>query len=323
MPRLAAIDIGTNTVLLCVADVSEAGLTPVLDRSIITRLGQGLDRAGTLDPQAIERTLEALEAHARTAREAGAERIAAAGTAALREARDADRFLSEAKRCAGIEIEVISGETEAALALEAVAREREESASRNGAVSGPLLVMDIGGGSTEFIAGEGRSIRWARSLPVGSVRLTERFLRHDPAPPEEIDALIRHVRGTFANLPDPPGTESATMVGIAGTYTTLVAMKLRLRAYDAAAIRRTPLAMADLDALIAALAPLTARERLALPGLEPGRADVILAGAAIAREGLARFGRSAIGVTDRGVRHGVLYRMAERPNLPSRFLKEE
>ena len=101
------------------------------------------------------------------------------------------------------------------------------------------------------------------------------------------------------------------MIGIAGTFTTLVAMKLRLRDYDAGAIRRTPLSMADLEGLIATLAPLTARDRLALPGLEPGRADVILAGAVIAREGLARFARSAIGVTDRGVRHGVLYRIAE------------
>jgi len=312
MPRLAAIDIGTNTVLLCVADRGPSGLRTVIDRSIISRLGQGLDRSGVLDPAAIERTLAALERHAAEAAAAGAAYTAAVGTAALRDARNADRFLEEAKRRTGIEVEVIPGEEEAALAFEAVARGREEEGALDG---GRLLVIDIGGGSTEFIAGEGRHVDWVRSLDIGSVRLTERLLINDPPLAGQLDSLGAYVRRALASLPDPPGLGPIDLVGIAGTSTTLAAMKAGLRAYDAEAIRRTPVTIADLDALIAQLAQLSSAERLALAGLEPGREDVILAGALIAREGMARFGAGTMRVSDRGVRHGVIYRMAAREGI--------
>ena len=305
MPRLAAIDLGTNTVLLCVADRGSAGLTRVEDRSIITRLGQGLDRSGELHPEAMARTLAALERHVAGARAAGALRIAAVGTAALRRAGNAGLFLEEAKRRLDLEVAVISGEEEASLAFEGVARGREEE----GRSAGRLLVLDIGGGSTEFIAGEGRRVDWARSLEVGSVRLTERFLIDDPPRAGQLQALAGHVRGALAALPDPPGSGPIELVGIAGTNTTLAAMKAGLRAYDADAIRRTPVGGGDLDGLIARLVGLSSAQRLALPGLEPGREDVILAGAVIAREALARFGMTAMAVSDRGVRHGVIYRM--------------
>jgi exopolyphosphatase/guanosine-5'-triphosphate,3'-diphosphate pyrophosphatase len=167
MSRVAAIDIGTNTVLVCVADRGPSGLSPVIDRSIISRLGQGLDRSGELDPDAIARTLAALERHTEEAAAAGAARIAAVGTAALRRARNAPAFLEEAKRRVGLEVAVISGEEEAALAFEAVARGREEE----GIAPGRLLVLDIGGGSTECIAGkEGGSTGCGASswAPCGS-----------------------------------------------------------------------------------------------------------------------------------------------------------
>jgi len=305
MPRLAAIDIGTNTVLLCVADRGPGGLAPVSDRAIISRLGQGLDRSADLHPDAIARTLAALERHAAEAAGSGAARVAAVGTAALRHARNAGVFLDEVKRRLGLEVAVISGEEEARLAFEAVARGREEE----GAAVRRLLVLDIGGGSTEVIAGEGRRLDWARSLDVGSVRLTERFLIDDPPLAPQFHALVAHARAAFATLPEPPGEGPIDLVGIAGTNTTLAAMKAGLEAYDAEAIRRTPLAPGDLDALIARLSRMPAAARLALPGLEPGREDVILAGAVIAREALARFRMAAMSVSDRGVRHGVIYRM--------------
>jgi exopolyphosphatase/guanosine-5'-triphosphate,3'-diphosphate pyrophosphatase len=307
MPRLSAIDIGTNTVLLCVADHDPKGLRPVLDRAIISRLGEGLDGSGELGSEAIERTLDALRSHLDAARLAGASRVAAVATAALREARNAGRFLEEAERRLGLKVEVIPGEEEARLALEAVARGIEEAGE---SPEGELLVMDIGGGSTEFIHGLGRMPRSVRSLPVGSVRLTERFFPDDPVKPPQLRALAAHVREAFAALP-APHAGCFRMVGVAGTVTTLAAMKLRLREYDAEAIRRARLTGEDLDLLIAMLAARTVTERCALPGLEPGRADVILAGGIIAREAMVRMGVAELHISDRGVRHGAIYRLAE------------
>lgn len=308
MPRYAAIDVGTNTILLCVADWDGRRLDPVADRSIIARLGEGLEASGELREGAMARALEALAAHLDTARSAGSAAVAAIGTAALREARNADRFIAEAKGRLGIEIEVISGEEEARLAFLAVARGREEAGE---SAAGRRVVVDIGGGSTEFVQGEGRAVSALESLPVGSVRLTERCLHQDPVGREELAALRETVRRELARLAISPGP-GGEMVGVAGTNTTLAAMKLRLARYDAAAIRRARLSRADLDALIGTLAERTVAERRALPGLEPGRADVILAGAVIAREALERFGLENMGVSDRGVRHGAIYRLAER-----------
>lgn len=308
MPRYAAIDIGTNTVLLCVAGWSGRRLEPLLDRSIIARLGEGLEASGVLREEAMARALEALDAHLEAARAEGCEVVAAIGTAALRDAGNADRFVAEAKRRFGLEIEVISGDEEARLAFMAVARGREEEGV---AAAGRRLVMDIGGGSTEFIQGEGQSVRALRSLSLGSVRLTERFLRSDPVKPVELDALRRAVRESLAALPAGEG-EGAEMVGVAGTNTTLAAMKRRLPQYDAEAIRKTRLTRVDLDALIETLAVRTVAERRQLPGLEPGRADVILAGTVIAREAMGHLGFEEMGVSDRGVRHGAIYRLLER-----------
>ncbi len=307
MPRLAAIDIGTNTLLLCVAELAPEGLRPLVERSIIARLGEGLEASGTLRPAAVERGLEALERHLEEARAAGAVRVTAVGTAVLREARDADRFLEKAKARLGLEIEILSGEEEARLAFEAVARALEEEGKGAGA---SLMVMDIGGGSTEFVLGERRDVHSVQSLPVGSVRATERFFPDDPVRPGQVEALARHIRGVLAGLPDAPDG-ALEMVGVAGTNTTLAAMKLGLTAYDAGAIRRTRISLEDLERLIETLEARSVAERRRLPGLEPGRADVILAGAVIAREGMARYGMESMAVSDRGVRHGVLHRMAE------------
>lgn len=307
MPRYAAIDIGTNTVLLCVADHDGTRLHPVLGRSIIARLGQGLDASGTLRADAIARAMEALGSHLAESRAAGALKTAVVGTAALREARNADRFVAEARRRFDIDVQVISGDEEARLAFLAVARDREERGDES---PGSPVVMDIGGGSTEFIIGRGATVETLHTLPIGSVRLTERFLARDPVRPEEGEALRTHIKKILAALPVPSG-EPLELTGVAGTNTTLAAMKEKIRAYDAAAIRRVRLSVADLDEQIRTLEALDIAERRKLPGLDPGRADVILAGAMIAREGLARFGVSAMAISDRGVRHGVIYRLAE------------
>jgi exopolyphosphatase/guanosine-5'-triphosphate,3'-diphosphate pyrophosphatase len=254
------------------------------------------------------RALDALGAHLEAARAEGCDAVIAVGTAALRDARNADRFLAEAKRRHGLEIEVIPGEEEARLAFLAVARGREEEGL---GAAGPRVVMDIGGGSTEFIRGEGRTVSAVQSLPLGSVRFTERYIHGDPVRERELSALRGAVREALSGL-RAAGGEGAGMVGVAGTNTTLAAMKLALRRYDAAAIRRTRLARSDLDALIQTLAERTVARRRELPGLEPGRADVILAGAVIAREALERLGLQDMGISDRGVRHGAIYRLAER-----------
>jgi exopolyphosphatase/guanosine-5'-triphosphate,3'-diphosphate pyrophosphatase len=298
--RLAAIDVGTNTVLLLVAERRGGALAPVLERAEITRLGRGVDASGRLDPAAIRETVRVLADYAASARSLGAARIACVATSAARDASNGSEFFEEARRAAGLVPEVISGDEEARLVWASAWRDF-------GAAGGPLAVLDVGGGSTELSFGDGPLPRGRTSLQVGAVRLTERHVRSDPPSADEVGRLREAARAALQParaLPLPPG---GRLVGVAGTVTTLSAVAQALPVYDAERVHGAPLLRAEIEALAGRLAGLTVAERAALPGMEPKRADVILAGAVIVAEAMALLGFDRLTVSDRGVRWGLLH----------------
>src|SRR4051812_612866 len=294
--RYAAIDIGTNSVLLLVAERRERRLAAVAERAEITRLGRGVDRTGALSEEGMEATLRCLESFAGEARALGARQIAAIATSAARDASNGPRFLQQARDRAGLAVEIISGDEEAELAFAAATADFG---------TGALVVMDIGGGSTEFIYGSG-GVQYHHSFDVGSVRLTERFVTAHPVPEPERAAVRAHLRDAFAVLPPPPA--GARLVGIAGTVTTLFAVQHRVDPYDAARVHGRDLARAELAAVCGALCGASLEERRRMPGLQPGRADVICAGALILEAAMDRLQAATCTVSDRGVRWGLIAR---------------
>jgi exopolyphosphatase/guanosine-5'-triphosphate,3'-diphosphate pyrophosphatase len=278
------------------------------DRAEITRLGRGIGKDGRLGAEGIERTLRVLEDYVAVARAAGAP-LAAVGTEGLRRASNAQEFLGPAARILGTPVEVISGDREAALTFRAALTSFPELAA------GRLLVIDIGGGSTEVIASDTGAVQSRRSLPLGSVRLTERHIQHDPPTAEESAALVAAIAAELSALPPPdPGGPPPRLVGTAGTVTTLAAMALHLQDYDPARVHGYELAAGKLDEQVAQLAGSTQAAREQMAGLDPRRADVIYAGACILRAFVQRLGAASVLVNDRGIRWGLLYeRLAGHP----------
>lgn len=306
MSRVAAIDIGTNSVLLVIAEsASDVGgfARPVLERATITRIGRGVDRTRKLDPEGVARTLDCLRDYATSIREAKVSRLAVVGTSALRDASNGETFLREAEGLLGIRPQVIGGNEEARLTF--------RGALTGLSLQGPVLVVDIGGGSTEVIAGRAGERDAERlvavSLDVGSVRLTERYLQTDPPSPAEVERVAAAVGAALALAP-PPHPESH-LVGVAGTVTTLATVTLGLDVYDHSVVHGRTLSRGAVDACTNLLAGSTLAERRVLPGLDPARADVIVGGAVILREVLSWAGVSQLTVSDRGVRWGLVERL--------------
>jgi exopolyphosphatase/guanosine-5'-triphosphate,3'-diphosphate pyrophosphatase len=296
--RLATIDIGTNTTLLLVAETHDNDVRVLAERAEITRLGRGIGTDGRLERPGVERTLAVLTEYARIAREHGAT-VAAIGTEALRRAPNAAELLEPARAALGVAIEVIDGDREAALTFLAATRSFPE------ATAGTAVVVDIGGGSTEIIVSQAGRMDFRRSLPIGSVRLTERYVHSDPASVADIASVVAEVRGHLTAVPFPPGP--LTLIGAAGTVTTLAAMSLGLVSYDPTLVHGHRMTRAALDAQIARLRVSTQPEREHMVGLDPKRADVILAGACIL-SGIADSARAdVIVVSDRGIRWGLLF----------------
>lgn len=299
-PRFATIDIGTNTVLLLVAERRGETLVPVAERAEITRLGRGVDRTGVLEAGAVRDTVSALAAFAREARSLGAVDIACVATSAARDARNGAEFFASLRSASGLSPEVISGEEEARLVYLTAWRDFGEGGRE-------LAVLDVGGGSTEFIVGAGPALRGRTSLQVGAVRLTERHVRANPIPPDEL-ATLREAAGRalepLASLRPPAG---ARLVGVAGTVTTLSAVAQGIPRHDPQRVHGAKLALDQVSGLIDRMAKLTIEERAALPGMEPKRADVIVAGAVVVAEAMRRSGLDPLTVSDRGVRWGLLY----------------
>ena len=303
-PTLATIDVGTNTTLLLVARADAAGGVTVLDeRAEITRLGRGIGAGGALGADGIARTLEVLRGYAVIAGRHGA-RIAAIGTEGLRRAPNSADFLRPAAEILGVPVEVIDGAREAALTFRAAATSFPDEAR-----AGALVVVDIGGGSTEIVVSNRGAVTFQTSLALGSVRLTEMHVRHDPPEPGERDAIALEVDGALAVVPWPA---AATLIGVAGTVTSLAAMTLGLATYDPARVHGYDLVVAALEKEIARLGTSTQAERERFVGLDPRRADVILAGALILQGIAAAAGVGAIRVSDRGIRWGLLYEQIGR-----------
>ena len=302
MPRFATIDIGTNSVLLLVAERGGDGrFTAIEERAEITRLGRGVDATRRLSAQGMEDTLRVVTGFASAARALGAEAIAVSATSAARDAENGAEFLAELKARAGVTAEIIPGALEAQLSYLAVY-------SAMAPARGPLVVIDIGGGSTELIyGGEGeaaKEVLFRHSFDVGAVRLTERHVKSDPPAPAELDAIRRALTETFRQAPEPP--RGAEVVGVAGTVTTLFAVQHRIEPYDAAQVEGGTLLLSELRGLRERLCAMPLAERRALPGLQPKRADVICTGALILEAALERLGADRCRVSDRGVRWGLL-----------------
>lgn len=299
--KIGALDVGTNTVLMLVAETAPDGSARrVIDLARITRLGKGVDHNHRLDPQAALRTLDTIGEFVDQARAAGAEKIVAAGTATLRDAADGESFIRRVRERTGVELEIVSGETEAWLSYLAVARGLQlDSAER-------LLIIDIGGGSTEIIrAAPGAKLQMA-SLQIGSVRLTERIIHHDPPSPREAADLRLAIDAELSGLGWNFDTD--LLVGIAGTVTTICALALRMETYDPDRVHGYRLSRKEVQHVLGLLGSMPLAERRKLKGLEPARADVIFAGAAILERVMSESGASQVTVSDQGVRWGLVWR---------------
>ncbi|OAR26125.1 exopolyphosphatase [Streptomyces sp. ERV7] len=305
MTRVAAIDCGTNSIRLLVADADPAtGELVDLDRRMtIVRLGQGVDRTGRLAPEALERTFAACREYAAVIKEFGAERLRFVATSASRDAENRDDFVRGVLDILGVEPEVITGDQEAEFSFTGATRELH--------ADGDYLVVDIGGGSTEFVVGS-RHVRAARSVDVGCVRMTERHHPGDPATPEQIAAIRADVEAAL-DLAERtvPLREPRTLVGLAGSVTTVAAVALGLSAYDSAAIHHSRISYEEVKRVTERLLASTHEERTAIPVLHPGRIDVIAAGALVLLAVMERTGASEVVVSEHDILDGIAYKVAE------------
>jgi exopolyphosphatase/guanosine-5'-triphosphate,3'-diphosphate pyrophosphatase len=302
--RLAAIDIGTNSTRLLVADVDgtdpAAATVRTLDRRMrITRLGQGVDDTRSLRPDAIERTLDVLREYRVALDELGVQRARATATSAARDATNRDDFFAPAAEALGFAPELLSGEEEARLSFLGATTDLAEPA--------PYLVVDIGGGSTEFVVGTTAPDDLV-SLDVGCVRITEQYLHSDPPAPEELSAAVSVVRDQLADVDRalPSLRSAATLVGLAGTITTVAAIEQGLATYDRDKIHHFRLGKDQAEAVFRLLATETAAQRRHNPGLDPGRVDVIVGGTIVLVAILRTFGFDELVVSEADILDGLV-----------------
>ena len=299
--RLAAIDIGTNSTKMTVADVSPTGfLSVVSEDSDVTRLGEGVDAARLLGDVPMARTLEAIVRFADAARQLGAETVLGAGTSALRDAVNGADFIAKVKASADIEVQIISGDREAQLAYAAV----RSDASLGIPAEASLLVFDIGGGSTELILGDANGVGRYKSLDIGAVRLSERFFKSDPPAEAELTAARQLALDSLAAFPVPPAPLLAA--GIGGTALNIAAVTSGLSQPDPDSIHGASVSQAEVETALAWFSQVSLAERRAIPGLEPKRADVIVAGALILDTLLTYFAADRFLLSARGLRYGLL-----------------
>lgn len=309
MTIVAAIDCGTNTIKLLVGIHADGGLEVLVRESRMIRLGQGVDATGRLSEEALVRAFAAIDAYADLITEHRVEEIRFCATSATRDASNADEFRAGVLARLGVEPEVLTGDEEAAVAFAGAMSNVPADVRR------PILVVDIGGGSTEVVLGDATGVKAATSMDIGSVRLHERHVRHDPATREEIAAVVRDIDDQL----DACGVElaaAATVVGIAGTMTTIAAGVLELAAYDPAAVDRSVHAVSDVHAYVDRLVSMTVTERLALGYMHPGRADVIDAGALIASRVLRRTTVDSLLVSEADILEGIAWSM-RLPDCPA------
>ena len=302
MTRVAAVDCGTNSLRLLVADLGVEGGQRDLDRRMeIVRLGQGVDRTGRFAPDALDRTLTALRGYARLIDELGADRVRMVATSATRDVANRDEFVAGVRGLLGVEPEVISGDEEARLSFTGATR------GLPGGLAMPYLVADIGGGSTELVLGSD-AVEAARSVDVGCVRLTERHFSSDPPTAAQVAAARADVAVALDVVAETVSLDAAaTLVGLAGSVTTVGAIHLGLPAYDAAAIHHTRVPAAAVAEISERLLAMNHAERAAIPVMHPGRADVIAAGALVLRCIVERTAVDEVLVSEHDILDGIAW----------------
>ncbi len=295
--RIATIDIGSNTFLLLISESDGRRVVPLQTGYGVVRLGEGTDKTGRISEAAMERAMDCLQDFWQHIRAAGCEQVYACGTSALRDASNSGDFIERVCQRFGLEIQIIEGRQEAAYSFYGALSDAPET-------PGPVLVVDIGGGSTELSFGDQSGLKLYASLKVGTVRMTERYIRHDPVTEGEVLALREAVRHQLAGvefLQQQPGT----IIQVDGTGTILATMALKLEVYDDERIHHMRLQHSEIEKLTATLIAHTIADRSRLPGLPANRADVILAGALIIDEILKTAGRNAVMISTRGLRYGM------------------
>jgi exopolyphosphatase/guanosine-5'-triphosphate,3'-diphosphate pyrophosphatase len=299
LKRVASIDIGTNTILLLIAEVNGEKLNPLFEMETIVRLGEGVQKKGSLTKEAMDRGFLTLSQYLGRCRAMKVRKIFAAGTSALREAKNSAEFLRSVKEKLNLSIEVISGEQEAQLSFLAVAKDLRE-------VNEPILVVDVGGGSSEFVQGRGNQIDQWVSLPIGSVRLTEQFLRSDPVQEEDWKRMEKTIRELLVKIPH--SQEPLSTVAVGGTATTLASVEQGLKEFIPEKIHHFVLKKEALENQLLLYRSKTFEERKKIPGLPVARADVIMAGGAILYLAMEELSCPSMLISGHGVRHGLLYK---------------
>ncbi|MFF8958964.1 exopolyphosphatase [Streptomyces sp. NPDC014894] len=304
MTRVAAVDCGTNSIRLLVADADPAtgGLVELDRRMTIVRLGQGVDRTGRLAPEALERTFAACREYAAVIKEHGADAVRFVATSASRDAENRAEFVDGVLDILGVEPEVITGDQEAEFSFTGATKELPGHEER--------LVVDIGGGSTEFVLGRAH-VEAARSVDIGCVRLTERHIRGDPPAPAELAAVRADADAALDLAAESVPLDGArTLVGLAGTVTTVAGIALGLDAYDSAAIHHARIPYERVAEIARSLAAATHAERAAIPVMHPGRVDVIVAGALVLLAVMERTGAAEVVVSEHDILDGIAWSIA-------------
>jgi len=304
MSKKAIIDVGSNSIKFFLGDLAQDGtLQTVIDENDIARLGEGLRETGVISPEAMQRNNEAIARFAEKARANGVGDIVCVGTMALRNAKNTGDFIKLVKESSNVDLTVIPGEEEARLSYLAVL-------SGLTLQDGKLAIFDTGGGSTEFIFGEGKTVSKRFSVDLGAIRITEKYFKADPVSKADVDAAIAEIDSTFREN-DVNGKVSQ-LVGMGGTVTSMGAVKHKMVKYDPDVIQGSALTLADVEEQIEAYSSRTIEARKEITGLQPKRADVILAGACILKVIINRLGVNGLTISDRGLRHGMAFDMLSK-----------
>jgi exopolyphosphatase / guanosine-5'-triphosphate,3'-diphosphate pyrophosphatase len=300
--RVAVIDIGSNSTRLLVADVVDGRVTPIERRSTVTRLGRGVDLSGRLAAEAIEAACAAIDPYMATLRELGVEAVDAVATSAVRDAENGSAFIAELRERFALSARVLDGDEEARLTYMGATSEHLPEV--------PTLVLDIGGGSTEMVVGEGREAAWHSSLQAGVVRHTERHLVADPPRAVELEALAADLRGLIETATvDAPRAEAG--IAVAGTPTSLAAIELELDPYDPKRVHGHVLKLKSIQRMLSRLAAVPLAERREIRGLHADRAPTIVAGVVILVETMRAFELDQITVSEHDILYGAAIAIAD------------
>jgi exopolyphosphatase/guanosine-5'-triphosphate,3'-diphosphate pyrophosphatase len=304
--RVAALDCGTNSLRLLIADVDDDALTDVVRRMEIVRLGEGVDRTGRFTEEALMRTFAALDAYAAEISRCGVEALRLVATSATRDASNQHAFVDGVRKRLGIDPEVISGDEEAELSFAGATRELTGSE-----IVPPYLVVDIGGGSTEFVLGDATGPSAARSVDIGCVRMTERHLVDDPPTSAQVAAATSDIETAIDDAASTvPLADAATLVGLAGSVTTVVALALGLAEYDPAVIHHSRISSKDVHRVTSMLLQESRQERAAHAVMHPGRVDVI-AGGALILDTIMRRGFRSLVASEHDILDGIAFSAAK------------